>query len=56
MLLIMDDEEDTHRWQYHDYPFTGPMIIQYYLNDHDKDMHTYTRMKPKSFLCLCGIL
>ena len=56
MLLIMADREDTRRRRYHDCSFIGPMRVQYYLNDHDKDMHAYTRMKPESFLRLCGIL
>ena len=56
MLLIMADEDDTSRQRYHDCPFTRTMRVQYYLNGHDKDLPTYTRMKPESFLHLCGIL
>ena len=49
MLLIMVNGQDTRRRQYHDYPFTSPLRVQYYLNGHNKDMHAYTRMKSESF-------
>ena len=56
MLLIMVDEEDTCKRQYHKAPFTGSIRVQYYLNGHDKDIKAYKCTTLKSFLCFCRIL